>query len=81
MRHEGAGQLVIEIVAICDQDNGRILEFLGKLELAYEKEHGQRLARALRMPNHAAAPPAPCTCGVDSRGQRLPHRMELVIAR
>ena len=48
---ESAKQLVVEVVTVRDKNDGWIAQRLGKLKLAHEEQHRQRLAGALRVPN------------------------------
>ena len=50
------------------------------MELPREEQHGEGLARPLGVPHHAAASLAVRPCCGDGGGQRLPHRVELVVA-
>ena len=52
---EGAPDLLVELAAVRDDDNRRILQRGRAAQLRRQVEHRQRLARSLRVPDHAAA--------------------------
>ena len=53
-RGEHAGDLPVELGAVGDDDDGRLLLRLVAAELERQPEHGQALARPLRVPDDAA---------------------------
>src|SRR3989304_4524675 len=52
---EGAEQLVVEVVAVREQDDGWVGHRRVQDHAARVERHGQALARALRMPHHTHA--------------------------
>ena len=81
---EGVEELVVEIVAVGDHDDRRVGQARLADQRAGQHQHGQRLARALGVPDHAAAPVALTRGRPQARqhaGPRLAHRAELVVAR
>ena len=52
---EGAEELVVEVVAVCEHDDGRVLHRRLADDAARVEGHRQALARALRVPDHAHA--------------------------
>ena len=52
---EGVEELVVEVVAVGDHDDGRVGQARLTDQRAGQHQHGQRLARALGVPDHAAA--------------------------
>jgi hypothetical protein len=69
---EDVADLLVEFGAVGDDDNGRVL--LGRVaaEFGGEPQHRERLARALGMPDHAAAlgGASPCGCAASPRSRR-----------
>ena len=55
---EGAEELVVEVVAVGEHDDGRVLHRRVQDHAAGVEGHGQALARALGVPDHADAPVA-----------------------
>ena len=49
-----AGKLLVQLHPVGDEDDFIILEFCIPAHLQYEEHHGQRLARTLGVPDHAA---------------------------
>ncbi len=79
-RREHAKELIVEVVSVRDDDDGRVLELRSEDELAREEGHGEALAGPLGVPDDAA-PAVPVRAGCsDSRGDRLPGSVELVVA-
>ena len=55
---EGAEELVVEVVAVGEDDDRRVLHRRVQDDAAGVERHRQALARALRVPDHADAPVA-----------------------
>ena len=55
---EGAEELVVEVVAVGEHDEGRVLHRRLADDAPGVERHRQALARALRVPDHAHAPVA-----------------------
>ena len=51
---EGVGNLPVQLRPVCDYDDGRVGEARLPAQLRRQPKHGQRLARSLRVPDHAA---------------------------
>ena len=76
---KGTEKLVIEVVPVSDDDNGRVLQGGLKDNLAREEDHGQALPRPLRMPDHAAPPVTVRPGSPDCAGDGVPDRVVLVV--
>ena len=76
---ERAEELVVQIVAVGDDDDGRVLQLGLGDDLAGVEGHRQALAAALRVPDHADAPVARLVDGAHRLRDRLVDRPELVI--
>ena len=75
---EGAEELLVEIVAVGQHHERRVLQRRLVHQRAAEEGHQQRLARALGVPDHPAA--AVALTGLQDARQRLPDGVELVVA-
>ena len=78
---EGGEELIVQIIAIGDHDNGWIFELWAAHELTSIESHQQALAGALRMPDYADLAIALRRRGLDGFFNRMPDGMKLVIAR
>ena len=76
---ERAVELVVQVVAVGDDDDGRVLQLGLGDDLAGVEGHRQALAAALRVPHHADAPVARLVDGAHRLCDRLVDRPELVI--
>ena len=77
---EGAEQLVVEVVAVGEDDERRVGERRAADGEAGEERHQQALARALRVPDDADLAVAVGAGGGDRLLQRLAAAVQLVIA-
>ena len=78
---EGAEQLVVQIVAVGQHHQRRVLHRRVLDDLARIERHQQALARALRVPDDARLAVATRRGRCKRACHRLPHGVELVIAR
>ena len=74
---ELAVELVVEVVPVGDDHDGGLVQAL--LEKVREENHGEGLARSLRVPEHAYLPIA--SHRLDGALCRLPHSKVLVVPR
>ena len=78
--HPGVGkvpiELLVEFLAVGDQHEGPVAGLLAQ-HLLGEPQHRQRLARPLRVPEHAE--PALALLQLPQRLQRIVHTEELVV--
>ena len=80
-RREFVVQLVVQIVAVHFDDEGRIAQFRPPPQNSHQEDHRERLARPGSVPDHAQPPLAPPGHSGDGLPRRQPHREELVILR
>ena len=52
---EGLEKLLVKVIAVGDDDQRRVVHRFGQDQLAGVEDHGEALAAALRMPDHAGA--------------------------
>ena len=78
---EGAEQLVVEVVAVGQHDQGRVLHRRVLDDLPGVEGHQQALAGALRVPDHADLAIAAGRRRRERALHRVPHGVELVVAR
>jgi hypothetical protein len=78
---ERAEQLVVQVVAVGDDDDGRVFHRRFAHQLPGIEGHQQALARPLRVPDHPHLAVAPGTAGLHRAGHGPLHGVELVIAR
>ena len=76
---EGAEELIVQVVAVGEHDDGRVCHGRFEDELAGEEEHGQALAGALGVPDDAALVVAVGSGGFDGAFDGLVDRVVLVI--
>jgi hypothetical protein len=79
-QREDAEQLPVEVVAVGDDDDRRVLHQRVLHDARGKAGHGDALAAALRMPDDAALVRSAGARGGDHLIDRRAHRMELVIA-
>ena len=81
---EHAEQLAVEVVAVCDDDDGRVLHQRVLHHARCKARHRDALAAALGVPDHAALAANALHAVGARRGDHLrdgrPHRVELVVA-
>ena len=78
-RGESAEELIVEVVAVGDDDDGGVLHRRVGDDLSRVEGHDEALAGALGMPDHADAPVALGARSGDRTLDRVAHGMELVI--
>ena len=78
---ERAEKLIVQIVAIGDDDDGGVFEFGAAHKLAGIEGHQQAFARTLRVPDHADLAVALRRGRLNGFFDCVPHGVELVIAR
>ncbi len=69
---EGAEELVVEVVAVGEHDDGRVLHRRLADDAAGVERHRQALARALRVPDHADPPVAGSAAWLAARPRSSP---------
>ncbi|MDT4816766.1 hypothetical protein FQZ97_498230 [compost metagenome] len=79
-QREHSEQLAVQVVAVGDNHDGRVLHRRFLHHPGGEAGHGDALARALGMPDHPALVRAARARGADHLLDRRTHGMELVIA-
>ena len=77
---EGPEQLIVEVVAVGEHHDGRVLEGGLEDQLAGEEGHRQALARSLRVPHHPSPLVAVGSAGGDRRLDRPIDGVVLVVA-
>ena len=76
---EGLGNLLVQLHAVGHDDEGPVARQSAQ-HLLREEHHGEALAAALRLPEHAAAP-VPALPGLQHGGDGIVHAEELVVLR
>lgn len=78
---EGSEQLVVEVVAVGDHNDRRVLHCGVVDDSTRVERHGQTLARSLRVPDDAHLAIAARSRGANRLGDGLADRSDLVVAR
>ena len=78
-RLEGVPDLLVEVVSVGDDDEARVGNVRVECQRPAEHDHSQRLARSLRVPDHAA-PAAALHVELLGAFHRRPHAEELLVA-
>ena len=78
---EGAEELVVQVVPVGDDNDGRIFHCRFAHQLPGIESHQQALARPLRVPDNPNLAVAPGTAGVYRAGHGPLYGVELVVAR